>query len=103
MEKKLNEAHFQKLIMERQQQTNSLDKLSDYGLDLWDSKIIEYGNKLFDEILGLYFTDEGAEWIFWWLYEKNGNSNINCFDSDHNEIPTETIHDLWQIVKNYLR
>ena len=82
-------------------QGKRLDKLSDAGLPVWEMDIIEYGNLLFDKVINFYFTQEGEEWIFWWLYEKNGNSEIKAWDEDHNEIPTETIEDLWKCVKQY--
>ena len=98
---KITKEEFFELIKMHDDQSKRLDKLSEAGLPVWEMDIIEYGNLLFDKVINSYFTQEGEEWIFWWLYEKNGNSEIKAWDEDHNEIPTETIEDLWKCVKQY--
>jgi hypothetical protein len=99
----LTKEDFKVLIEERLRQTEKLNDLADLGLDLWDTDIIEYGNKLFDQLLSAYFEEQGSDWIYWWLYDKDGNPDVKSFDSEHNEIPTETLEDLWELVKGYLR
>ena len=58
---------------------------------------------MFEKYLETYFTEEGTDIIYWYLFEKNGNSEYKMWDKDKNEIPTETIEDLWNIVKDYLK
>lgn len=61
---------------------------------------IEYGSILFDKTLSFIFNEEGIEDILWWLWEKNGRSDMKMWDASGKEIPTETIEDLWEIVKD---
>ena len=58
-------------------------------------------NDRLDEVIGLLFQEEGVDDINWWLYEKCGRPDYKMWDKDGNEIPTETLDDLWEIVKDY--
>jgi hypothetical protein len=99
----LTKETFIQLIKNHKKQRENLDVLMNAGLDLWEADVIEYGNKLFDTIIDLCFDEDGTDWIYWWLYDKDNNPDIKAFDNEHNEIPTETIEDLWQVVKDYLK
>lgn len=100
---KISKEEFFKILDEQKAQSERIDKLNDAGLSLWDSDIVEYGNIMFDTVIKAYFTEEGADWIFWWLYEKAGNPEIKAWDEDHDEIPMETKEDFWRCVKQYRR
>lgn len=105
MEKKLEsltEERFIELLEDHKSQNERISKLSEVGIDVWDSPLIEYGNLLFEKIMELYFNELGRSWIYWWLYEKDGNPEFKAWDENENEIPLETIHDLWEYVKQYL-
>ena len=41
------------------------------------------------------------EWI-WWYIEKDwgNNSSLSAFDVDGNEIPSETLEDLWNLIQS---
>ena len=93
---------FIKLITDNRKHNDRLDEVEDVlGLAIYDCDWVEYGNILFDEVLGLLFQEEGVDDINWWLYEKCGRPDYKMWDKDGNEIPTETIEDLWNIVKDY--
>lgn len=98
---KITKEEFLELLKMREAQSERLDKLSDAGFPIWDTDVIEYGNLMFDKVIKVYFTQEGEDWIFWWLYEKNGNPEMKAWDEDNDEIPMETIEDLWRFVKQY--
>lgn len=98
---KITKEEFIELLQMHDAQSERLDKLAEAGLQIWDSDVIEYGNLLFDKIIKSFFTQEGEDWIFWWLFEKNGNPEIKAWDEDHDEIPMETMEDLWRYVKQY--
>lgn len=99
----ISKEEFIQLIREHDEQQERLDKLTEAGLPLWDSKIIEYGNLMFENLIEAKFTSEGADWIFWWLYElPHFNSETShALDENGNPIPTDTLDDLWDIIKNY--
>lgn len=93
---------FIKLITDNRKHNDRLDEVEDVlGLAIYDCDWVEYGNILFDEVLGLLFQEEGVDDINWWLYEKCGRPDYKMWDKDGNEIPTETLDDLWEIVKDY--
>lgn len=98
----MTEEGFIKLLEDYKAQQSRIDALKDIGFDIYDSPLIEYGNLLFDRVVSLYFSEEGKDWIFWWLYEKDGNPGFKAWDENEKEIPMETYHDLWEYVKQYL-
>ena len=99
----MKKEEFVELLREHDDQEDRIDTLSSMGLDIFDSPLIEYGNKMFERLIKAYFTEEGAEWVFWWLYEKDGDPGMKAWDKNHNEIPMETMEDLWNYVKQYLK
>ena len=94
---------FCEIIKSHQIHWSNLENLEKLGMDLFESPIIEFGFQMFEHLIKSNFNEEGVDWIFWWLYERDDTlkcSNKAC-DEDGNEIPTETIDDLWNIIKNY--
>lgn len=73
------------------------------GTDLFEATWIDYGYALFDKLLNLEFNKYAVDDINWWLWEKNGDPEMKMWDKDDNEIPTETIEDLWEVVKSNRR
>ena len=99
----LTKSEFIKLLEEHDDQENRIDTLSSVGINIFDSPLIEYGNRMFERLIEAYFTEEGIDWIFWWLYEKDGNPDMKAWDENNNEIPMETMEDLWNYVEQYLK
>ena len=98
----ITKEQFVKLITDNRKHNDRLDEVEDVlGLAIYDCDWVEYGNILFDEVLGLLFQEEGVDDINWWLYEKCGRPDYKMWDKDGNEIPTETLDDLWEIFKDY--
>lgn len=98
---KINREAFLELLENRKAQSERIDKLEEIGLSIWDSPLIEFGYTMFDKVIEAYFTEEGVDWIDWWLYEKNGDPETKAFDEDKDEIPMETMVDLWRYIKQY--
>ena len=97
----ITKEEFIKLISDHQKYNKRLDEVCDvFDAEIWSADWIEYASILFDTTIGLLFTDEGQDTISWWLYEKDGRSDMKMWDSENHEIPTETIDDLWEIVKD---
>lgn len=98
----ITKEQFIKLITDHRKHNDRLDEVEDVlGPAIYNCDWVEYGNILFDEVLGLLFQEEGVDDINWWLYEKCGRPDYKMWDKDGNEIPTETLDDLWEIVKDY--
>ena len=72
-------------------------------LVLFELPISELGWNFLNVVLPELFSDEGVDWINWWLFEKPGfgGDPNQAYDEDGNVIPTDTIDDLWNIVKDY--
>ena len=91
----ITKEQFVKLITDNRKHNDRLDEVEDVlGLAIYDCDWVEYGNILFDEVLGLLFQEEGVDDINWWLYEKCGRPDYKMWDKDGNEIPTGTLDDL---------
>lgn len=98
----ITKEQFIKLITDHRKHNDRLNEVEDVlGFAIYDCDWVEYGNILFDKVLGLLFQKEGVDDINWWLYEKCGRPDYKMWDKDGNEIPTETLDDLWEIVKDY--
>lgn len=67
---------------------------------IWEADWVMYTGELFDRTLEYLFNDEAVDTINWWLWEKRGCPGPGMWDSEGNEIPTETLDDLWEIIKN---
>lgn len=92
---------FTKMIIEIQNFSNRIDLLCDVlCTDFFESPLVESGWNFINLLIDSHFDEEGQDWINWWLYEKDGRPELKAFDENDNEIPTETIDDLWNLVKN---
>lgn len=90
------------LINDYQKWSEQVDKASEVlGIStLFESNLIDYTSRLFDKTINILFDENGTDDIYWWLYEKSGNPDLKMWDKEGNEIPSETIDDLWEIVKD---
>lgn len=97
---------FIKLMEGQKEWYSRVNEVSDIlGIDnIFELNWVERTGVLFDWIIQHNFTEAGQDWIFWWLFEKNSSwsTDNKAFDKDGNEIPTETIDDLWNLVKEEL-
>lgn len=94
---------FIEIITDHKENSSCLDKLHEACFDICGTKIVEYGNKMFESVIESYFTPEGVDWIFWWLYELSFLSDDAppATDEKGNPIPFDTVEDLWNFVKKY--
>lgn len=95
---------FIKIVTEYQAWRNRVEQVSEVlGTDFLGTDWIEYTHFLFQDILRLNFDEEGIDWINWWLFEKPtfAKGEGKAWDAKHNEILTETVDDLWNIVENH--
>lgn len=97
----ISKEKFKELIQSYLEQNARVDSLCTVFPNSFGDPIIDWGFKMFDELVSMYFNGEGVEWVSWWLYEKNGNPEIKAWDDDHDEIPMETVEDLWKYIKQY--
>ena len=61
-------------------------KLSEMGIDIADSDIVSNAECIAMAIFKENYTDEGIDWIMWWVYEKAGDPDIKAYDEEGKEI-----------------
>ena len=98
---KINKEMFFKILEDYENQMKRVKSLESAGLNIGESDLVDFGFRMFEEILKTTFNSEGYNWITWWLYEKRENPKLKAYDEDHDEIPLETKEDLWIFVKKY--
>lgn len=97
----ITKEEFIDLILKQQKWSDRVDKVSE-ALNvptLFESDWVEYASILFDKTLKLLFNGDGIDDIYWWMYEKSGNPEFKMWDESGKEIPTDTVEDLWNLVK----
>ena len=73
----------------------------DFNVDL-----TEYDEPFFkaiESLMRLHFSERQRNMINWWLYDKflpSGDVLILNDNETHEEIPTETADDLWDLLEN---
>ena len=58
--------------------------------------------KVIESLMKLHFTDKQRSMINWWLYDKflpSGDVLILNDNETHEEIPTETPEDIWELIQ----
>ena len=98
----IKKKEFIELIEDRIDQQKRIEKLCDIlELPIWSSNIFYYQNILFDQLINIYFTEEGVDWIKWYIFEKYYHPDLEAYDENDKEITVETIEDLWKLIKQY--
>lgn len=101
----ITKKEFKELITYIQDIDSELDRWDDFGISIWEMPIAEKTGRATDLAVTVLFNEEGADWINWWLYERSamfeGEPNNKAYDEEGKEIPTETIDDLWNLVKEF--
>lgn len=100
----ISKEDFVKVITDYQDYRNRVEQVSEVlGTDFLYSDWMEYPHFLFQDYISSHFNEEGIDWINWWLFEKpeSTKGEAQAWDANHNEIPTETVEDLWNIVENH--
>ena len=98
----ITKEEFTDLILKQQEWSNRVDEVSE-ALNvstLFESDWVEYASVLFDKTLNLLFNEDGVDDIYWWMYEKSGNPKLKMWDQNGRDIPTDTVEDLWNLVKD---
>lgn len=96
----INKEQFIKLINDYQHWLDRMEEVYTVlnSPNLFEADWIEYTNELFSNTIAFLFNEDGADDISWWLFEKS--DGICMWDETGKAIPTDTVEDLWNIVKD---
>lgn len=93
----IEESSFKVLIEGYFKQHDRVDNLDDLMPGVAASEVIDYGFKMFDELINVYFNEFGIDWIYYYLYENLEK----CYYENGERKPLETLDDLWNLIKEY--
>lgn len=97
----ISKEEFITLINEHKKWDDRITQVCDVlKINLFDLDWLEYSSLLFEKTISFLFKEEAQDDIFWWLWEKAGRPEMKMWDADDKEIPTETVEDLWELVKD---
>ena len=96
----INKETFLKTLERKREYDKIIDGLhSLLNIDVGDSDFIDISYMWFDTIIETNFSQEGAGWIFWYLYDKK--EDYKARKADGTEIKLDTDEDLWNFVINF--
>ena len=96
----MNFEQFKKLIETLQKVNNKYKTLYDLGIDTMSYD--EDYQRIIALLIGCVFSEEGEDWINWYLYERIGFDGkvLEAWDENDNPI-CYNIESLWETVKPY--
>lgn len=100
----MKESEFIKVIKSIEQIEKLVDDLYKIGIDVNNSPIFEY-EVISDTLWKYAYGQEGADWIYWWLYERDRNkpTESQCCD-ENGPLSINTISELYNFIEsNYNR
>lgn len=101
----ITKEQFTKVIEDTLKLNKEYDRWDDFGINLWEFPIRDTVADLAESIWDITFDEDGVDWINWWIYERpalfEGDEVNKAYNEDGSEIPTETVDDLWNIVKKF--
>lgn len=101
----ITKEQFTKVIEDTLKLNKEYDRWDDFGINLCELPIGDTVADLAESIWDITFDEDGVDWINWWIYERpalfEGDEVNKAYNEDGSEIPTETVDDLWNIVKKF--
>lgn len=101
----ITKEQFTKVIEDTLKLNKEYDRWDDFGINLGELPIGDTVADLAESIWDITFDEDGVDWINWWIYERpalfEGDEVNKAYNEDGSEIPTETVDDLWNIVKKF--
>lgn len=102
--REMKEGEFIKVIKSIEQIEKLVDDLYKIGVDVNNSPIFEY-EVISDTLWKYAYGQEGTDWIYWWLYERDRNkpTESQCYD-ENGPLSINTISELYNFIEsNYNR
>ena len=91
---------FVKQIQLIQQLNTKTDQLKDIGINIVESSLYDIPAKLFDNFIETVCTDDGADLVFWWLYEDVDKVICeNIGEAEEQKISLGTVYQLYEYLE----
>lgn len=100
----MEEHEFIKVIESIEKIEKLIDDLYKVRVDITNSSVLEYG-VISDTLWEYVYGQEGADWINWWLYERDRNkpTESQCWD-ENGPLSINTVSELYNFIEsNYSR
>lgn len=90
---------FEKIILNLQKTYDHANILYSYGIDI--TEVTDNLHTIISDLLGIIFTDDGKDWIDWFMYEKEfgKREDLKAWDENKNEIAYD-IKSLYELLIN---
>lgn len=88
---------FIKTINAYKRYQDTLDKLADLGIDMWDNGFNDPTDYVFEAYLEEILNDEGQDLVYWWLFEDV--EKVFRDDEDKVIANVESIEDFYNYLK----
>lgn len=85
---------FEKIINDMKSCSEKDRNIYKLGIDI--TNVIDDYSKIISLLLKSYYSEEGADWIDWFLYEKSDENK--AFDNNGNEI-CKDLNELWIMIE----
>lgn len=91
---------FVKQINLIQQLNTKTDQLKDIGINIVESSLYDIPAKLFDNFVEAVCTEDGADLVFWWLYEDVDKVICeNVGEAEEQKISLDTVYQLYEYLE----
>jgi hypothetical protein len=101
----MNKETFIKIITQHQKIFGEFHELNSLGFDFYEGKykLVDKYDTIFDIMFECAFTDEGVDWIYWFIWENDyGIKKLKA--TDENGAPIcYSVESLYDYVKQYLK
>jgi hypothetical protein len=92
----MNLESFKFLIQGIKDTEEKWQKFYNLGLDI--TEISDPYYKVISHLLKVYYSEDGEDWISWYLHERRDNEDVQAWDADNNPI-CYSVESLWDHVE----
>lgn len=101
----LTKEQFTQFIEAVEDYDDEVNRWNDFGIEIFQLPICELAWNLSDCFIQSHFTEDGQDWINWYLFERISvisGEILPCYDEDGNRFYVNNAEDLWELVKEHL-
>ena len=93
--------HFEKIINTYKRGNEMISDLHDLGFDLMEGKfqLSQIIDEQFNTTLSLFYTDDGVDWVEWFIFDSKYGTQEGITASDSDEPICYSIESLWEYIE----